>query len=115
MKQKIKDDQSIDILKKVAKRVEEATVDIHEMKRDLKLVNLRLGQVEDNTEIMKVDMEKMGEEIGIIKTDISTMKKGIKEIKKDTEGLIETSAHILKQAVTLDKHNALSQRVTTLE
>lgn len=63
IKQKPQNEQSLDILKRVAGRVEEATVDIHEMKRDLKLVNLRLGQVEDNTEIMKVDIEKMREEL----------------------------------------------------
>lgn len=58
-KQKPQDRQSIDILKRVARRVEDATVDIHSMKSDLKWVNLRLGQVEKNTEIMKVDIEKM--------------------------------------------------------
>lgn len=115
IKQQPQDEQSLDILKRVAKRVEEATVDIHEMKRDLKFVNLRLGQVERNTELMKVDMEKMRAEIGEIKTDMTRVKKDIKEIKRNTEGLIETTAHILKEAVTHDEHNALSQRVFALE
>lgn len=122
VKQSPKDEQYIDILKRVAKRVEEATVDIHSMKRDLKFVNLSLGQVERNTEVMKVDIERLKNEmgdvradIGGLKTDIATMKKGIKEIKKDTEGLIETTGHILKEAVTHDEHKALSQRVTALE
>lgn len=122
VKQKPQDEQSISILKNVAKRVEDATIDIHSIKRDLKFVNLSLGQVERNTEVMKIDIERlkneMGEmklDIGGLKTDISIMKKGIKEIKRDTEGLIETTAHILKNAITLDEHNDLSQRVSALE
>ena len=59
IKQKPQDEQSIDILKRVAKRVEEATVDINDMRYDLKSVKLRLGNVEHNTEIMKVDIEKL--------------------------------------------------------
>ncbi len=115
IKQKPQDEQSIDILKRVAKRVEEATVDISDMKSDLKMVNLRLGGVEHNTEMMKVDMEKMRGDIEEVQGDISTMKKDIKEIKRDTEGLIETTTHILKEAVTHDEHKALSHRVTALE
>lgn len=63
VKQKPQDEQSIDILKRVAKRVEDATVDIGEMKRSLRLVNLRLSTVESNTGIMKVDVEKIREEL----------------------------------------------------
>jgi len=55
---------TIDILKRVAKRVEETTIDISDMKSDLKMVNLRLGKVEHNTELMKVDMEKMKVDMG---------------------------------------------------
>lgn len=71
VKQKSQDEQSIDILKRVAKRVEEATVDISSIKTDLKFVNLRLTGVEHNTEIMKVDMEKLKVDIGELgnKTD----------------------------------------------
>ena len=63
LKQKPQKENSIDILKKVAKRVEEATVDISSMKHDLKFMNARLGIVEHNTEVMKVDMEKMRNEM----------------------------------------------------
>lgn len=63
-KQKPQEEQSIDILKRVAKRVEEATIDISDMKSDLKMVNLRLGVVEHNTEIMKVDIENMKVDMG---------------------------------------------------
>lgn len=108
MKQKTKEDQSIDILKLIAKRVKEASIDISSMKTDLKSVNLRLSNVEHNTKIIKVDIEKMEEEIG-------TMKKDVKEVKRNTESLIEATAHILKEAVTLDEHNTLSQRVSALE
>ena len=108
IKQEPNDQQSIDILKRIAKRVEEAAIDIHAMKNDLQMVSIRLNNVEHNTKMMKVDMEKMRDEIG-------GMKKDIKEIKKDTEGLIETTTHILKEAVTHDEHNTLSQRVASLE
>ena len=114
-KQKPQEEQSIDILKRVAKRVEEATIDISDMKSDLKMVNIRLNIVEHNTKVMKIDMEKMNDHMDAMKTDIATMKKGIKEIKKDTEGLVETTSHILKEAVTHDEHNALSHRVSALE
>jgi len=61
IKQKPQDEQSIDILKRVAKRVEEATVDIHELKTDLKWLKIKIYSIEDNTNIMKVDIERMKE------------------------------------------------------
>lgn len=64
IKQKPQDEQSIDILKRVAKRVEEATVDISDIKSDLKMVNLRLSGVEHNTQLMKVDIENMKGDMG---------------------------------------------------
>ena len=64
IKQKPQEEQSIDILKRVAKRVEDATVDIGEMKRSLRFANLKLGDVERNTGIIKVDIEKIREELG---------------------------------------------------
>lgn len=101
IQQKPKDEQTISILKRVAKRVEEATIDISDMKSDLKMVNLRLSGVEHNTEIMKVDIEKM--------------RTVLDEVKRSTDDLIDTTAEILEKAVTHDEHNALSQRVTALE
>lgn len=74
MKQKIKEEQSIDILKRVAKKVEEATIDIGNMKSDLKMVSLRLSGVEHNTEIMKVDMEGLKGEMGNIKGAMGDLK-----------------------------------------
>ena len=61
IKQKPQEEQSIDILKRVAKRVEEATVDIHELKTDLKWLKIKIYSIEDNTNIMKVDVERMKE------------------------------------------------------
>lgn len=65
MKKNIKktpqDEQVIEMLKKLTSRVEDATIDISSIKSDLKFVNLRLNGVEHNTEIMKVDIEKMKE------------------------------------------------------
>ncbi len=70
MKQKIKEEQSIDILKRVAKRVEEATIDISDMKSDLKMVSIRLSRVEHNTEIMKVDIETMKVDLGETRNEL---------------------------------------------
>lgn len=101
VQQKLKDDQTINILKGVAKRVEEATIDISDMKSDLKMVSLRLSNVEHNTKMMKVDIEKM--------------RAVLDEVKRSTDDLINTTAEILEKVVTHDEHNALSQRVATLE
>src|SRR3989344_5534677 len=70
IKQKPQDEQPTDILKRIAKRVEETTIDISNMKSDLKMVSLRLSGVEHNTEIMKVDVEK-------IKFDISNAEENL--------------------------------------
>lgn len=108
MKQKTKEEQSIDILKRLAKRIEQATVDTHDIKFDLKAVKLRLGKVEDNTDIMKVDIENT-------RGDIEKIKKDIKDIKRNTDDLMETTAEILKNAATRGEIDGLSQRVTALE
>ncbi len=73
-KQKPQDEQSIDILKRVAKRVEEATVDISSIKTDLKFVKFRLSGVEHNTDLMQVDIEKMKNDMGDMKNDIGGLK-----------------------------------------
>lgn len=64
MKQKMKDEQFIDILKQVAKRVEEATVDIHSIKFDLKAMKFDIIGLQSNSAIMKVDVEKMRDQLG---------------------------------------------------
>ncbi len=63
VKQKPQDEQSIDILKRVAKRVEEATVDIHSLKFDVKAMKLDMGFIQSDFAIMKVDVEKIREEL----------------------------------------------------
>ena len=115
IKQKPQEEKSVDILKRVAKRVEEATVDISSMKHDLKFMNARLGIVEHNTEVMKVDMERMRNDVGEVKNKITTIKQDVKDIKRDVEGLTETTGFILKKAVTQEEHKALAQRITALE
>ena len=59
MQQKQKDNQVIDVLKRLTRRIEEATVDISSIKTDIKFSKLRLSGIEHNTEMMKVDMEKL--------------------------------------------------------
>ncbi len=105
---KPEDGQIFDALKRLIARIEDATIDIGSIKTDLKFVNLRLTRVEHNTDITKVDVEK-------IKGEMVEMKKDIREVKRNTEGLIETTGHILREAVTHDEYNALSQRVSALE
>ena len=63
IKQKPQEEQSIDILKRVAKRVEEATVDIHSIKYDIKTMKLDMGFMQSDFAIMKVDVEKIREEL----------------------------------------------------
>lgn len=89
-----KDEKALDILKRVAKRIEEATIDIHEIKGDLKFVNLRLHTVESNTKIVKVDIEK---------------------VREDMDDLISMSQEILSKMVTQEELQSLSQRLSSLE
>ncbi|MBI2028709.1 MAG: hypothetical protein HYT07_03830 [Candidatus Levybacteria bacterium] len=64
----------LSILKPIAKRIEEATVDIHEMKTDLKWVNLRLSNLEGDTKIMKVDIIKVRGDIDNMRGDMNQMR-----------------------------------------
>src|SRR3989344_4163884 len=76
IKQKPQDEQPTDILKRIAKRVEETTIDISNMKSDLKMVSLRLSGVEHNTEIMKVDVEKIKFDISNAEENLITIEFG---------------------------------------
>ncbi len=93
-KTNLTDETIIDALKKISSRVEEAAIDIHEMKRDLKFINLKLHTVEKNTEITKIDVE---------------------DIKQDVDDLIETSADILSNMVGQKELVTLSEKVISLE
>ena len=88
------EDTIIDTLKRISSRVEEAAIDIHEMKRDLKYVDLKLRAVERNTEVTKIDVEK---------------------IKLDITDLIDNSAYILSNMVSQKELTTLSHRVANLE
>lgn len=96
-----KDNKLVDSLNRLTKRIEEATVDIHEMKRDLKFVKLRLHGVETNTEITKIDIEKVRNEVG--------------KVSQSTDDLIGLSKEILSNMVTRDEFENFSHRVTSLE
>lgn len=112
---KPEDNKVLDILKLLTKRVEEATVDIHEMKSDLKFVNLRLHNVETSVGIVKVDMQNMRTNIQNMKVDIGTMKTDIRYVKRNTDDLIETTSEILAKMVTQEELKSLSERVISLE
>lgn len=88
------DENAIGILKRLSRRVEEAVVDIHDIKRDVKLVKMRLDTVETNTEITKIDVEN---------------------IKNNINDLIENSSEILAKMVTQKEFENLSRRVTSVE
>lgn len=103
-----KTEESIDILKKLAKRVEEAVIDIHETKRDLKFMKLKLISVEHNTQIMKVDVEKMN-------AYVDELGKEMKTIGKETTGIIDLTAEILEKMVTQQEFKNISHRVDRLE
>lgn len=74
IKQKPQKEQSIDILKRVAKRVEEATIDIHSIKYDIKAMKLDMGFMQSDFAIMKVDVEKM-------KSDVAETKNQLEEVE----------------------------------
>ena len=63
IKQKTKEEQSINILKQVARRVEGASVDIHSLKFDVKAMKLNMGFIQSDFAIMKVGVERMREEL----------------------------------------------------
>ena len=63
IKQKPQDEQVLDVLKRLIKRIEEATVDIHSIKFDVKASKLDVGYIESDLSIMKVDVEKIREEL----------------------------------------------------
>ena len=62
-KQQPQNEQSIDILKRVAKRVEEVAVDVNSIKYDVKAMKLDMRFMQSDFAIMKVDMEKLREEL----------------------------------------------------
>lgn len=63
IEQKPQDEQVLDVLKRLTKRIEETTVDIHSIKFDVKAMKLDVGFMQSDFAIMKVDMEKMREEL----------------------------------------------------
>lgn len=62
--QKPQDEQILDVLKRLTKRIEESTVDIHSIKYDIKVMKLDVGFMQSDFAIMKVDVEKTREELG---------------------------------------------------
>ena len=52
-------EEILGILKILVSRMEDATIDIHSMKSDLAFINSKLGIVEHNIKLMKVDIEDM--------------------------------------------------------
>ncbi len=63
LKQKSQDEQILEVLKRLTKRIEEVTVDIHSIKFDVKETKLDVGYIQSDLAIMKVDIEKIREEL----------------------------------------------------
>lgn len=59
VQQKTQEESILDILKRLAKRVEESAININDIKFDIKGVKLRLSKVEHNTELTKIDVESL--------------------------------------------------------
>lgn len=105
--QKTQDKQILKILKKLASRMEDATIDISSIKSDLKFVNLRLNGVKHNTEIVKVDMES-------IKVGMGNLKGEMKEMEVRLGKRITSVADLI--TVSLDqKFGKMEKRVKKLE
>lgn len=111
--EKSEDKSLVSVLKQLTKRTEEATVDIHDMKRDLKFIKLRLGSVEHNTELTKVDTSKLEENITKFRDDIFNR---LDDISAQLEGLREDriiGAHQTRELrEEVDDH---TKRITHLE
>ncbi len=104
-------EQSVDILKRVAKRIEEATVDIHDIRFDLKSVKLRLSNVEHNTELMKVDMEKL-------KVHMENMKEELGDKIESVEDTINKRITHVSDLITIELGGKLQnheKRIQKLE
>jgi len=54
-----KDEQIIDYLKRILKRVEEVTIDISTMKTDLRMLKFNLMRIEHDSGIIKADVERI--------------------------------------------------------
>ncbi len=65
-----KEDSVIDVLKKLTKRIEEATVDIHNIRGDTVWINLKIRGIEADTGVIKSDMEKMRSDVQNIRVEI---------------------------------------------
>lgn len=103
-----KDIHLVSVLKTLTKRIEEATVDIHEMKSDLKIVNLRLDSIESDLGIVKSEMVS-------ITSDIKTIKVDMKNMRGDIDDLINLNEEMLSKMVTQEELDKISRRVTVLE
>jgi len=70
VKQKPQDELVLEVLKKLTKRIEEATVDIHSIKFDVKETKLDVGFMQSDFAIMKVDIEKLKSDMTGMETNL---------------------------------------------
>lgn len=96
-----KNDEILKILKRLTIRIEDATVDIHSLKSDVKMMNLRLGSVEKSTKLMQIDIENIKEKIII-------MGKKVNEI-------VKTQSEIVENMVTQKEFSHHNSRISSLE
>lgn len=110
------------ILKRLVKRIEDATVDIHTIKIDIKETKVRLGDVEENTKLLRGDIAGMKSDIAELKTDGEKISADIGEIKTEMKRM-GTEVHdltiiaeaVVTKMVTQEELVAVSDRVTSLE
>lgn len=98
---RIKNENALDFLKRFAKRIEtlvvgvsEIKVDIGLIKNDIKVVRLRLDNVESDIKALKVD---------------------VKKINRSIDDMSDMTSDILANMVTQDEFKNLSKRVAVIE
>ena len=105
--QNSKKEELTNILKLLTKRIEEATVDIHNIKGNVAGLSLTLDIVKMDTKIIKSDVEKLRSETEEIKDDLKETESRLNKRITHVGDLI--TMNFYKKIVGLDK------RVTRLE
>ena len=114
MKQNQKNENTIDILKRIEKRGEEAAIDINDLKYDLKDLKLRFHGVEHNTSLIKADIQKLRTEMEEIKGEIGE----VKDELKSTENRLNIRITTVGDLITVDlgkKITGHEKRISRLE
>lgn len=114
-RQKTKEEKPIDILKKLAKKIETQTTDVHDIKRNIQVTNRKLYSLETKLQNVEVRLQNIESINAIIKADLDKMGIVLKGVDRDAEDIIGTTEEILRKMVTQKELSNLSKRVATIE